>query len=116
MSKATFFIILLSVISLILLGSNIYLICLIVHNQQIYIEKQVNQKILDFRDMFIGKVLLTAGEVDFETRLVLETSVRGLNDKDIFNKWQDFASSKTKEDATIKAKDLLDLLIERTSY
>lgn len=70
---------------------------------------------MEFRNMFTEQVLLTSKEIDFDTRLALETSVRGLNDPEIFAAWQAFTNSETKEQATATAKGLLKLLIEKTS-
>ncbi len=76
---------------------------------------KVNKEVLDFRNMFTDKVLLSDGEVDFNTRLSLETAVRNLNDTEIFNLWQLFVNTKDQADSTIQAKKLLKLLIEKTS-
>ena len=65
--------------------------------------------------MFEEKVLLSNKEIDFDTRLSLETAVRNLNDQEVFNQWEKFTNSQTKEDATAQAKALLELLIQKTS-
>jgi hypothetical protein len=77
--------------------------------------EQVNYNILSFANMFVEKVLLAEGEVDFDTRLELETTVRSLNNKEIFSQWQKFTKSLTKIDAGNEAKILLDLLIKEAS-
>jgi hypothetical protein len=64
--------------------------------------------------MFTENVLLADKEIDFDSRLSLETSVRTLNDKEIFDQWQVFTKTLTKEDASLQAKKLLRLLVEKT--
>lgn len=75
---------------------------------------QVDKNILAFRNMFTEKVLLAEKEVDFDSRMSLETAVRSLADKEIFDLWQEFVKSQTKEQATAGAKKLLSLLIQKT--
>ena len=87
----------------------------LVKNQKTFQAQQTNQKIYDFRNLFEEKVLLSSKDIDFNTRLALETSVRALNDKQIFDQWESFANSQTKESATSQAKALLELLIQKTS-
>jgi len=83
--------------------------------QKIAVSQEDNDRIMEFRNMFTEQVLLASKEIDFETRLVLETTVRSLEDPEIFASWQEFTNSETKEAATSSAKDLLRLLIDRTS-
>jgi hypothetical protein len=115
-SKKTFFISLICAVACISLLLNGVLVFMLTNNSQFYQQHQVNQKVLEFRNLFTEKVLLSEKEIDFDTRLSLETAVRNLNDKEIFNQWQAFTNSQTKEDATIQAKALLNLLIQKTSY
>jgi len=115
MDKKTFFIAILVAFASVSLAVNGASVFLIIKNQNIFQQKQVNKKVLDFRNMFTEKVLLIDKEVDFDTRLSLETAVRGLNDPEILARWQAFVNSQTKEDATIQAKKLLNLLIQKTS-
>ena len=61
----------------------------------------LNQKVINFAQMFITKVLQADKEVDFDTRLSLENSVRDLNDPEIMAEWQNFTASKTEADAQI---------------
>lgn len=98
------------------LGFNIYLYATLVKNTQLVEAAQHKTKVMDFRNMFTEKVLLSDREVDFDTRLALETSVRNLNDQEIFDQWQVFTKSTTKEEATAQAKKLLHLLIQKTAY
>lgn len=115
MDKKTFFIALLSVFILVSIAFNSALVYIIVKNQKIWEQKQVNLKVLSFRNMFTEKILLADKEIDFDTRLSLETSVRNIDDPEIFAQWQRFAKSETKEEATTTAKQLLELLIKKTS-
>lgn len=72
-----------------------------------------NKRILDFARLFIQKVLKSETEIDFETRLLLENSVRAGNDPDILAQWQRFSNSKNEADAQKAVKDLLGVLIEK---
>lgn len=94
--------------------ANAYLYFLFLKTTKLYNERQANIKVLVFRNMFTEKVLLADKEIDFDTRLSLETSVRTLNDKEIFDQWQIFTKTETKEDASLEAKKLLRLLVEKT--
>lgn len=73
-----------------------------------------NQKNLDFALLFIDKVLQANNEIDFDTRLTLENSVRSLDDKEILVQWQKFTSAQDEKDAQDQVKNLLRLLIEKT--
>ncbi|MCX6723957.1 MAG: hypothetical protein NT155_02140 [Candidatus Staskawiczbacteria bacterium] len=115
MNKKTFFISLLVGFACVSLAVNGVLVYVLVKNNQLYSQHQVNKKILDFRNMFTEKVLLSDKEIDFDTRLSLETAVRGLNNPEILSQWQAFTNSQTKEEATAQAKKLLNLLIQKTS-
>ncbi|MEK7080310.1 MAG: hypothetical protein AAB925_00560 [Patescibacteria group bacterium] len=77
---------------------------------------QINTKILSFANIFIEKILMSKEDVNFDTRLELETMVRNLNDQEIFDKWQKFTKSKTEEEAGENAKALLSSLIQKISY
>lgn len=74
---------------------------------------KINEKILSFTNLFITKVLKAENEVDFETRLKLETAVRDLNDEEILNQWEKFTESKTEADAQIEVKNLLEMLVNK---
>lgn len=76
---------------------------------------QYDQKVLNFTKLFITKVLKADGAVSFDDRLLLENSVRDVNDKAIFDQWQAFINAKTALDAQIQVKDLLEMLVERIS-
>jgi hypothetical protein len=100
---------------LIALTANVFLVRVIMKEREVAEQQQINTKVLAFRDMFTQKVLLADGEVDFDTRLALETSVRNLNDTEVFAGWQVFTKSADKTEATANAKKLLELLIRKTS-
>lgn len=74
---------------------------------------QYDQKVLNFTKMFIAKVLKADGEVSFDDRLLLENSVRDINDKNIFDQWQKFINAKTALEAQIEVKNLLEMLVNK---
>lgn len=74
-----------------------------------------NEKVRDFMAMFIKKVIKIDTEVDFETRLKLENTVRELGDQAILDQWLKFVNSFSEADAQRNVKDLLDLLAEKIS-
>jgi len=63
----------------------------------------------------VQSVLLSDREVDFDTRLSLETAVRNINDQEILSQWDAFTKSSTQQEATKEAKELLGLLIKKSS-
>ena len=73
----------------------------------------LNAKVIDFTSMFVKDVLQANTEVDFNTRLSLENSVRNLNDPEILSEWQNFTNSKTEADAQSNVKILLGTLISK---
>ena len=75
--------------------------------------KDTNEKVLSFTKLFIAEVLKADGEVDFETRLKLENSVRDLGDDEILSQWQEFTESQIEEEAQEEVKNLLEMLIEK---
>jgi len=75
--------------------------------------QQINDKVLLFTKLFIKKVLKAQGEIDFETRLSLENSVRDLEDQQILEQWQKFTASKTEAEAQNNLKDLLEMLVDK---
>ena len=78
------------------------------------LEKQtINKKILNFAKLFVSNVLKAEGEIDFETRLKLESAVRELDDEEVLNKWQLFVNSKTEDAAQNNVKDLLEILMNK---
>jgi len=80
-----------------------------------YGQKTENQVegVISFMDMFIDDVLRAEGEIDFETRLKLESSVRALEDEQVLLRWQAFTGAETEKDAQDAVKELLGVLSER---
>ncbi len=75
--------------------------------------KQQNSKMLSFANIFIEKILLAESDIDFDTRLELETRVRSLNDSEILSQWQKFTKSDSLN-ASREAKYLLNLLVKKS--
>lgn len=74
---------------------------------------ELNQHVLNFTEMFIKDVLQAESEVDFDTRLSLENTVRDLNDEEISMIWKDFTKSKTEKEAQDNVKKLLGVLVDK---
>ena len=72
-----------------------------------------NEKVLEFSKLFIKEVLKAETEVNFDTRLKLETAVRNLGDEEILNQWQKFTESKTEVQAQEEVKNLLEMLMNK---
>ena len=72
-----------------------------------------NKKVLEFSKLFIKEVLKAETEVNFDTRLKLETAVRNLGDEEILNQWQKFTESKTEVQAQEEVKNLLEMLMNK---
>jgi len=70
------------------------------------------EEVIVFTEMFIDQVLKAENEVDFETRLKLETAVRNLENERILNGWQKFIESQTEWAAQSAVKNLLSILID----
>jgi len=75
--------------------------------------QKINEKIIDFTKLFIEKVLKAEGEIDFETRLILENAVRNLDNEEILNQWQKFTESQTEDKAQLEVKNLLEMLVKK---
>jgi len=108
------------IIILILLAGNIFLgikyfsVVKELRQTQTALQTQkTNEKVLEFAKLFIKDVLKVETEVDFETRLKLETAVRNLGDQEILNQWQKFVDSKTEAEAQTEVKNLLEMLINK---
>ena len=71
---------------------------------------EFNKKIADFGALFVDKVIKADREVDLETRLRLENSVRAINDKEILDAWIRLTKSKNENEAQKGVKELLKLL------
>jgi hypothetical protein len=107
---------------LILLAGNVFLgvkyISLVKELRQTQTALQTqttNEKVLEFTKLFIKEVLKAETEVNFDTRLKLETAVRNLGDEEILNQWQKFVDSKTETEAQEEVKNLLEMLINKIS-
>ena len=77
------------------------------------VKVELNTKVVNFASMFIKKVLQANAEVDFETRLSLENSVRDLKDAEVMTEWQNFTGSKTEAEAQNSVKKLLGILVSK---
>lgn len=75
--------------------------------------QESNEKALYFAKLFVDKVLLGEGEVNFEDRLELENAVRGVNDQKIFDQWQKFTESQSDREVQESAGKLLQLLFDK---
>lgn len=75
--------------------------------------QRVQDKALNFTKLFISNVLKAEGEIDFETRLKLESAVRELGDEEILDKWKLFVNSQTEEYAQNSVKELLETLVNK---
>ena len=110
------------IIILLLIASNIYFGFKYLNSQrelrsmQSALETQkTNEEVLNFTKFFIEKVLKAEKEVDFETRLKLENTVRNLGDEEILTQWQKFTESKTEAEAQDQVKNLLEMLVNKIS-
>src|SRR3972149_4456521 len=74
--------------------------------QAVLTTQQVNERTLAFTQLFIENVLQSETEVDFDTRLQLENSVRAIGDEEILAQWQKFTESPSEEDAQAEVKNL----------
>jgi hypothetical protein len=75
--------------------------------------QKVNERTLAFAKLFIENVLQAGEEVDFDTRLLLENSVRAIGDEEILSQWKLFTQSVSEQDAQQEVKNLLSLLISK---
>jgi hypothetical protein len=108
------------VIILILLVSNVYFGFKYFGIQKELQEKtdtletqKTNEKILNFTDLFIKKVLKAENEINFETRLQLENAVRDINDEKVLSQWQKFTESENETKAQEEVKNLLEILVSK---
>ncbi len=77
--------------------------------------QEVNSKTLLFTQLFMDKVLGGAKEVSFDDRLQLENAVRGLNDAEVFNSWQNFTKAKDSAEVQRDFYALFQLLLKKIS-
>lgn len=108
------------IIVLILLAGNIFLAVKYFTAQKEFEQAQINlsvqgiqDKTLNFTKLFISNVLKAEEEIDFETRLKLESAVRELGDEEILDKWKLFVNSQTEEYAQNSVKELLEVLVNK---
>jgi hypothetical protein len=109
-----------SVVIIVLLFSTVFLALRCVRVQEelkqartvLEIQK-VNTKALLFTKMLIEEVLKSETEVNFETRLQLENSVRRLGDENILRQWNIFVNSDDSVVAQREMKNLLSDLINK---
>lgn len=93
-----------------------YLINLeLVKAQSAIVKQQDDIKTTLFTRLFIDKVLLSKGTVNFEDRLKLENAVRDMSDPEVFKKWQDFVSCTDDVKAQEIVGTMLRLLVDRMS-
>lgn len=78
--------------------------------------RQVNNKVVNFLDLFIQKVLKSDTEVSFEDRLQLENAVREINDADILLTWEQFTAATTEDEIQQGVKGLLEALVRKIRY
>lgn len=77
-------------------------------------EKQrINTEILSFTKLFMEKVLRSSSTVSFDDRLLLENSVRGLKDEEIFSSWLKFTNAKSQTEVQQDFYDLFELLLKK---
>ncbi len=72
-----------------------------------------NKKIAAFQKLFVDKVLMANGEVDFDTRVELQNSARDTGDQAVIEAWNNFLSSKTESEGQKRVKELLSLFASR---
>lgn len=104
---------------LVLLGSNMLFALLYfqtakeLEGTKIIISSQrYNDLNINFLKMFIKRVIKSDTEVDFDTRLKLENSIRDLNNPQILAQWQKFVASTNEAEAQKNVKDLLEMLVD----
>jgi hypothetical protein len=72
-----------------------------------------NKKVVAFQKLFVDKVLMSDGNVDFNTRVELQNAVTGMSDELIEKVWGAFLTAKTEGDAQNRVKELLSLLASK---
>ena len=107
------------VIVVLSLAANIFLwISLLIENKKnIEIQQKIhlNDKVLDFANIFIDKVLRSKGEISFEDRLKIENAVRDTQDNEIYNEWQKFIVAKTELEGQERIVNLLQFIVNTIS-
>ena len=108
---------LLSLIAILLIGNFYFILKSNSLSRQIS-QKQTeasykNESTIEFLALFVEKVLKSEKEVDFDTRLALENSVRATGDRELIEQWQKFTNSQTEESAQIEVKNLLGMIASK---
>lgn len=112
--KTTLIIILILLAGNVFLGVKYFSVVKELRQTQTALQTQTtNEKVLEFSKLFIKEVLKAETEVNFDTRLKLETTVRNLGDEEILNQWQKFVDSKTEAGAQEEVKNLLEMLMNK---
>jgi|SRR3989338_2989379 len=75
--------------------------------------QQSDEKALAFMNLFVNKILLAEGEVNFEDRLKLENAVRELNDAEVFSHWQNFTNGANESAAQYEVGKIFSLLLKK---
>lgn len=75
--------------------------------------QNTNDKVLEFGQLFVNKILKAEGPISFEERLFIETAVRDLKDEDISRDWAVFLASKNEVEAQNAVKNLLGTLFDK---
>jgi len=75
--------------------------------------RRTNDKIVNFLNLFIEKVLKTDKEVSFDDRLKLENTIRDINDSEILSKWEKFTNGTNEAEIQQGVKDLLEILAQK---
>jgi len=84
------------------------------YKEEVVVQK-TNDNVLSFADLFIDKVLLGQGSVNFEDRLSLENAVRDIKDKEIFSNWEMFTKSQNDRESQTAVGNLLKLLFAKVA-
>jgi len=69
------------------------------------------ENILSFTSLFVSKVITANSVVSFEDRLKLENAVRSLNNKKIFDEWENLIAVKDQTHAQAELEKFLQVLI-----
>tara|TARA_Y100000310_G_scaffold191145_1_gene191144 strand:+ start:1827 stop:2198 length:372 start_codon:yes stop_codon:yes gene_type:complete len=77
------------------------------------VQQETNESIIGFTNLFIEQVLQTESEIDFESRLELENTVREIEDEEILEVWRAFVESRTEQEAQDNVVTLLIILINK---
>ena len=76
-------------------------------------ERQTNEKVVNFLNLFVKKVLKAEQEVSFEDRLGLENAIRDIGDAELLKKWEAFTEGSTEVQIQLGVKDLLEALVNK---